>query len=33
MVWMMGLRKYGYVVEEKGSGRVVEYRYAVVRKP
>lgn len=30
MVWVMGLRKYGYVVEEKGSGRVVEYRYAVV---
>jgi predicted Rossmann fold nucleotide-binding protein DprA/Smf involved in DNA uptake len=32
MVWMMGLRKYGYVVEEKG-GRVVEYRYAAVRQP
>ncbi len=33
VVWMMGLRKYGYVVEEKSPGRVVEYRYAVVRKP
>ncbi|MGA2514102.1 MAG: MarR family transcriptional regulator [Candidatus Limnocylindrales bacterium] len=32
MVWIMGLRKYGYVVEEKGSGRVVEYRYAAVRQ-
>jgi hypothetical protein len=33
MVWMMGLRKYGFVVEEKSGGRVVEYRYAVVRQP
>jgi DNA-binding IclR family transcriptional regulator len=33
MVWMMGLRKYGYVVEEKEAGRLVEYRYAVVRQP
>jgi predicted transcriptional regulator len=30
MVWVMGMRKYGYVVEQKGSGRVWEYRYAVV---
>ena len=33
MVWLMGLRKYGYVVEQKGSGRAFEYRYAVVAKP
>ena len=33
MVWLMGLRKYGYVVEQKGSGRASEYRYAVVAKP
>jgi predicted Rossmann fold nucleotide-binding protein DprA/Smf involved in DNA uptake len=32
MIWVMGMRKYGYVVEEKGSGRVFEYRYAAVRK-
>jgi predicted Rossmann fold nucleotide-binding protein DprA/Smf involved in DNA uptake len=31
MVWVMGMRKYGYVVEEKGSGRAAEYRYAVVK--
>jgi predicted Rossmann fold nucleotide-binding protein DprA/Smf involved in DNA uptake len=30
MVWVMGMRKYGYVVEEKGTGRVWEYRYSVV---
>lgn len=29
MVWVMGMRKYGYVVEEKGPGRLFEYRYAV----
>jgi len=33
MVWVMGLRKYGHVVEEKGSGRAAEYRYAVVTQP
>ena len=33
MVWVMGLRKYGYVVEEKGAGRIFEYRYAAVRQP
>ena len=33
MIWLMGLRKYGYVVEQKGSGRAFEYRYAVVAKP
>jgi predicted Rossmann fold nucleotide-binding protein DprA/Smf involved in DNA uptake len=33
MIWMMGLRKYGYVAEEKGSGRIKEYRYAVVEQP
>jgi predicted Rossmann fold nucleotide-binding protein DprA/Smf involved in DNA uptake len=33
MVWTMGLRKYGYVVEQKGGGRIVEYRYAAVGKP
>jgi predicted Rossmann fold nucleotide-binding protein DprA/Smf involved in DNA uptake len=32
MVWVMGMRKYGYVVEEKGSGRVFEYRYRRVGK-
>ena len=33
MVWLMGMRKYGYVVEQKGSGRASDYRYAVVAKP
>ena len=33
MVWVMGLRKYGHVVEQKGTGRSPEYRYAVVGKP
>ncbi len=33
MVWVMGMRKYGYVVEEKGTGRVWEYRYAAVERP
>jgi DNA-binding IclR family transcriptional regulator len=32
MVWLMGMRKYGYVVEEKASGRALEYRYAAVKK-
>ncbi len=32
MVWVMGMRKYGYVAEEKGPGRIPEYRYAVVRR-
>jgi predicted Rossmann fold nucleotide-binding protein DprA/Smf involved in DNA uptake len=32
MVWVMGMRKYGYVVEEKASGRAVEYRYAAVER-
>lgn len=32
MVWVMGMRKYGYVVEEKGAGRVWEYRYARVSR-
>jgi predicted Rossmann fold nucleotide-binding protein DprA/Smf involved in DNA uptake len=32
MVWMMGLRKYGLVAEERGTGRIVEYRYAAVRQ-
>jgi hypothetical protein len=33
MVWMMGLRRYGHVVEEKATARATEYRYAVVRQP
>jgi predicted Rossmann fold nucleotide-binding protein DprA/Smf involved in DNA uptake len=33
MVWVMGMRKYGYVVEEKGTGRVWEYHYAAVKRP
>ncbi len=33
MVWVMGMRKYGYVVEHKGTGRVWEYRYAAVERP
>ncbi len=33
MVWLMGMRKYGYVVEEKGTGRLFEYRYAAVTRP
>jgi len=32
MVWVMGMRKYGYVVEEKGGGRVFEYRYRTVSR-
>jgi sugar-specific transcriptional regulator TrmB len=30
MVWLMGMRKYGYVVEQKGTGRLFEYHYAAV---
>jgi DNA-binding IclR family transcriptional regulator len=33
MVWLMGMRKYGYVVEEKASGRALEYRYGAVERP
>jgi hypothetical protein len=33
MVWLMGMRKYGYVVEEKATGRALEYRYAAVERP
>ncbi len=33
MVWVMGLRRYGRVVEEKAGGRAGEYRYSVVRQP
>jgi predicted Rossmann fold nucleotide-binding protein DprA/Smf involved in DNA uptake len=33
MVWLMGMRKYGYVFEEKGPGRLFEYRYATVKRP
>ncbi|MGC8635089.1 MAG: MarR family transcriptional regulator [Candidatus Limnocylindrales bacterium] len=33
MVWMMGLRKYGYVVEEKEATGDGYYRYAAVRRP
>ena len=32
MVWVMGMRKYGYVVEVKATGRMVEYRYAAVER-
>ncbi len=32
MVWVMGMRKYGYIVEQKGTGRTWEYRYAAVRR-
>jgi DNA-binding IclR family transcriptional regulator len=33
MVWTMGLRKYGYVAEEKGVSDDGHYRYAAVRRP
>ena len=33
MVWTMGLRKYGYVAEEKGVSADGHYRYAAVRRP
>jgi hypothetical protein len=33
MVWTMGLRKYGYVAEEKGVSDDGHYRYAVVKRP
>ncbi len=32
MVWMNGMRKYGYVVEQRGAGRMPEYRYAAVKR-
>ncbi len=33
MVWMMGLRRFGLVAEEKATARATEYRYAAVRQP
>jgi DNA-binding IclR family transcriptional regulator len=33
MVWTMGLRKYGYVAEEKGVSDDGHYRYAAVKRP
>ncbi len=33
MIWMMGLRKYGYVTECKPAAGEDYYRYRVVRKP
>jgi predicted Rossmann fold nucleotide-binding protein DprA/Smf involved in DNA uptake len=33
MVWVMGLRRYGRVVEEKAAARATEYRYSAVRQP
>jgi hypothetical protein len=33
MVWTMGLRKYGYVAEEKGVSADGHYRYAAVKRP
>jgi predicted Rossmann fold nucleotide-binding protein DprA/Smf involved in DNA uptake len=33
MVWVMGMRKYGQVVDEKGPGPTFEYRYSAVRQP
>jgi hypothetical protein len=30
MVWMMGLRKYGFVAEEKGASSDGYFRYAAV---
>ena len=32
MVWIMGLRKYGYVSEQPGVGDDGYYRYAAVRE-
>ncbi len=32
MVWMMGLRKYGYVAEVADSGRDGYFRYAAVAR-
>ena len=33
MVWTMGLRKYGYVAEEKGVSDDGHHRYAAVKRP
>ncbi len=32
MVWMMGMRKYGYVAEEKDTVGDGYYRYAALRR-
>jgi hypothetical protein len=32
MVWMMGLRKYGHVAEEKAGAGEERFRYAAVRR-
>jgi predicted Rossmann fold nucleotide-binding protein DprA/Smf involved in DNA uptake len=32
MIWMMGLRKYGYVAEEKGASADGYFRYAAVER-
>ena len=33
MVWMMGMRRYGYVTAEKEPSVDGYYRYAAVRQP
>ncbi|HBV95105.1 MAG: MarR family transcriptional regulator [Candidatus Dormibacteria bacterium] len=33
MVWIMGLRKYGYVAAEKAATGDDYHRYAAVRRP
>ena len=33
MVWLMGLRKYGYVAEQKAAAGDDYHRYAAARRP
>ena len=33
MVWIMGLRKYGLVAEEKAESGADHFRYAAVEQP
>ena len=33
MVWMMGLRKYGYIAEQKAATGDDYHRYSAVRRP
>jgi predicted Rossmann fold nucleotide-binding protein DprA/Smf involved in DNA uptake len=33
MVWLMGLRRYGRVVEQKAAARATEFRYQAVGEP
>jgi DNA-binding IclR family transcriptional regulator len=33
MVWLMSMRKYGYVTEQKAAAGDTGYRYQAVRQP